>query len=76
MVMPPKEHEVFGAPLAATGTDGHLVPVEAWGNRPERRWNPEAALLSFQTRQNGSYVRTPPKHSFGRGSRLSGSDRI
>lgn len=46
MLMPPKQHEMFGAPLAASGTDGHLVPVEAWGNRPERRWNPEAALLS------------------------------
>ncbi|MDQ1130408.1 recombinase family protein [Microbacterium sp. SORGH_AS_0888] len=68
MLMPPKQHEVFGAPLAATGTDEHLVPVEEWGNRPERRWNPEAALLSFQTRQNGTYVRTPPKLSFGRGS--------
>ncbi len=43
--------------LAATGTDGVLVPVREWGNRPERRWNPSAVLLRMQsddgpTRQN------------------------
>lgn len=54
--------------LATTGTDGALVPVREWGNRPERRWSPSAVLISFRQDGEGLHARTPPKLSFGRGS--------
>lgn len=56
------------ATQSATGTDGALVPVREWANRPERRWSPSAVLLRMQTADSGEYAQTPPKLSFGRGS--------
>ena len=53
---------------SAAGTDGALVPVREWGNRPERRWSPSAVLLRLQSEDDGEYAQTPPKLSFGRGS--------
>ena len=54
--------------LATTDTDGVLVPVREWGNRPERRWNPSAVLLRMQADDLACHAKTPPKLSFGRGS--------
>ncbi len=66
MLMPPKQHEVFGAPLAASGTDEHLVPVGGWGNSAERRRSTTTCPLRFPTRQT-VHMREPRP-----GSRVDG----
>ncbi len=67
-VLPVPMQEEMQEEMRATGTEGVLLNVAAWGDRPERRWSASAVLLTLQQGE----TKTPLKLSFGRGSNIDG----